>query len=259
VARDAETLDMTEVTKTPERTTVVERLDCENSQDALQVFLHQQRYDFTLGRIDPQDAVLEIGTGSGVFSTILARHCLSYTGLEFDTEACDLTRARLNGRGTLVQGDAQALPFASESCSAAVCLEVLEHLPDYRKAVREIHRCLRPEGRAIISVPYRKHGGRNPLNPFHLYEPGEAELIEVFRQFFGKVDVWYQYFEETPVMTAARILRLRRVLGLASVYRSLAFGDPSALKSVKIGNRGKGMNFTLLLVASDRKPASVTT
>jgi SAM-dependent methyltransferase len=244
--------------KTPESSNAVERLDCESSHDALQVLLHGQRYDFTLARIEPQDAVLEIGTGAGFFSKILAGRCEGYTGLEFDAGACETTRSRLNGRGTLVQGDAQALPFAGESFSAAVCLEVLEHLPDFRKAVREINRCLKPEGRAIISVPYRKHGGKNPLNPFHLYEPGEAELIEAFQPFFGKVDVWYQFFEETPLMTAARMFRLRRLLGLASLYRNLSLGDPAALQRVRIGNRSGGMNLDLLLVVSDRRPASPT-
>jgi ubiquinone/menaquinone biosynthesis C-methylase UbiE len=241
--------------KTPESTNAVERLDCENSLDALQVWLHTQRYNFTLERIYAQDAVLEIGTGSGFFSNILAGRCLEYTGLEFDAGACETTRRQLQGRGTLVQGDAQALPFPSASFSAEVCLEVLEHLPDYRKAMREIHRCLRPEGRVIISVPYRKYGGKNPGNPFHLYEPGEAELIEAFQQLFGKVEVWYQYFEETAIMTAARIFRLRQLLGLASIYRNLSLGESSTLKKVRIGSRGDGMKITLLLVASERRPA----
>jgi ubiquinone/menaquinone biosynthesis C-methylase UbiE len=234
-------------------TGVVERLDTDTSDDALQVVVHTQRYHFALERVAPQDVVLEVGTGLGGCSKLLADYCVGYTGLDFDAAACEATRRRLNGRGTIVQGDAQALPFANESFSAVVCLETLEHLPDYRKAVREIHRCLRPEGQAIISVPYRKHGGTNPLNPFHLYEPGEAELIETFQQFFRKADVWYQYFEETPLMTFARKCHIRRFLGLSSIYRDLTFGKPEATAKIKIGTMSKGMNMTLLLRASERK------
>jgi len=236
-------------------TGAVERIDAENSEDRLQIFLHKQRYDFALHRVDPRDSVLEVGTGAGFFSDILAGHCAKYSGLEFEAEACELTRTRLRGRGTLVQGDAQSLPFASESFSVAICLEVLEHLADFRKAVREIHRCLGPDGRAIISVPYRRRGGKNPLNPFHLYEPGESELIREFQRYFSTVDVWHQYFQETFLMTAARNLRLRRILGLASLYRKLSEGDPSALEKVTIGRRGRGMRITLLLVATGRRPA----
>ena len=36
----------------------------------------------------------------------------------------------------------------------ALCLEVLEHIEDDQRAVREIHRVLRPDGLLIAAVPY---------------------------------------------------------------------------------------------------------
>jgi ubiquinone/menaquinone biosynthesis C-methylase UbiE len=242
----------------PMHSEAVERLDAETSDNRLQILLHKQRYDFTLQRISKDDTVLEIGTGVGYFSQMLAQHCQAYTGIEIEAEACQEARRRLQGRGQVMQGDAQALPFEDGSYSAVVCLEVLEHLLDFKKAVREIHRCLRPGGQGIISVPYRKYGGKNPLNRFHLYEPGERELIEAFGTYFAKVEASFQYFEETALMTAARIFRLRRILGLASVYRDLTLGEPSALKKLRIGNRGRGMNITLLLVVSERRETPQT-
>jgi ubiquinone/menaquinone biosynthesis C-methylase UbiE len=236
----------------------VERLDAESSEDRQQILLHKQRYDFTLQRLSKEDMVLEIGTGVGYFSQMLAQHCKAYTGIEIEAEACQETRRRLQGRGQVIEGDAQSLPFEDGSYTAVVCLEVLEHLPDFKKAVREIHRCLKPGGQGIISVPYRKYGGKNPGNRFHLYEPGERELVEAFEPYFAKVEASYQYFEETAVMTVARIFRLRRILGLASMYRDLTLGKPSALEKLRIGNRGRGMNITLLLVVSDRRETPQT-
>jgi len=60
----------------------VERLDLENTGDRAQVFMHKQRYDFALKGISPSDTALEIGTGTGFFSKVLAEHCESYSGLE---------------------------------------------------------------------------------------------------------------------------------------------------------------------------------
>lgn len=45
------------------------------------------------------------------------------------------------------------LPFRPETFDAVICAEVLEHVPDYRSALRELHRVLRPGGRLGLSVP----------------------------------------------------------------------------------------------------------
>ena len=49
--------------------------------------------------------------------------------------------------------DVQVLPFLDESFDAAICIHVLEHVPDDRSAMAEIFRVLRPGGWAFISVP----------------------------------------------------------------------------------------------------------
>jgi len=233
--------------------TAIERIDMEHCQDPLQLVLHQQRYDFVLNLIAREDTVLEIGTGTGGFSKTLTAHCLSYTGVEFDTAACDATRKLVDGRGVVVQGDAQALPFANETFSVIVCLEVLEHLADYRKGVREIWRCLKAGGRAIVSVPYRRRGGKSDINPYHLYEPGEQELADALRCHFETVETWYQYFEETALMTAARTLHLRRILGFESRYRDLSLGLPGAVSKIRIAREKTGYRLGLLIKASQRK------
>lgn len=45
------------------------------------------------------------------------------------------------------------LPFDCETFDAVICAEVLEHVPDYRSALEELRRVLRPGGRLALSVP----------------------------------------------------------------------------------------------------------
>lgn len=53
----------------------------------------------------------------------------------------------------LLAGDALCLPFGDATFDAVICSEVLEHVPDYRAAIGELVRVLKPGGRLCVSVP----------------------------------------------------------------------------------------------------------
>lgn len=50
--------------------------------------------------------------------------------------------------------DLTALSFANNEFEWIICMEVLEHLPDYRAGLREMARTLKPGGRALLSFPW---------------------------------------------------------------------------------------------------------
>ena len=50
--------------------------------------------------------------------------------------------------------DATALAFGSGSLDAVLCLDVLEHVPDFRAALCEFARVLRPDGALLLTVPW---------------------------------------------------------------------------------------------------------
>ena len=52
-----------------------------------------------------------------------------------------------------VLADVTALPFEDESFDLINCLHVLEHVPDDRRAIRELFRVLRPGRFAVLQVP----------------------------------------------------------------------------------------------------------
>jgi ubiquinone/menaquinone biosynthesis C-methylase UbiE len=231
---------------------ILERMDIGESQDRLQVALHRNRYDFVLRRLPSNQSVLEIGTGLGTFTQELFPKCGSYIGVEFDPEACAMAQKK-NPTAKIIQGDARQLPFADNQFSFVICLEVLEHLGDWQAGVSHIHRCLQPEGMAIISVPWRRSGGKSETNEYHIYEPGEAELIAEFKTLFQNLEVHHQYFEETCWMTFVRKLHLRRFFGLNQIYADLSAGLPQATSQLRIRQKPKGLKQHLILVASGKK------
>jgi SAM-dependent methyltransferase len=58
-----------------------------------------------------------------------------------------------------LHGSIDAIPVEDESVDVALCLQVIEHVPDPAAAVRELHRVVRPGGRVLLTT----HG----IYPFH--------------------------------------------------------------------------------------------
>jgi len=103
----------------------------------------QMRGDiFTFVDSLPRDAlVVEVGSGRGAFTGCHPR----YVALDFSFEALDHY-----GAGPRIQASAETLPFADSSIDAFFTLATLEHVPNPALALAELHRCLRPHGRAYI-------------------------------------------------------------------------------------------------------------
>jgi len=52
-----------------------------------------------------------------------------------------------------IYGDGQFLPFRSESFNTVLCNQVLEHVPEPSRLMREVGRVLRPNGVLILTTP----------------------------------------------------------------------------------------------------------
>jgi SAM-dependent methyltransferase len=65
--------------------------------------------------------------------------------------------ADLGARGVDVRCDITHLDFPSQTFDIVLCSHVLEHVPNDRQAIRELHRVLRPGGVAYIQVPYNSN------------------------------------------------------------------------------------------------------
>ncbi|MEX0840535.1 MAG: class I SAM-dependent methyltransferase [Parvibaculum sp.] len=116
-----------------------------------------------LGLRDGQRA-LDLGCGAGRHVHAMYYHAECHVvGIDLGFEDVKRTRA---GFGTcpdmdpatrrsfsLSVGNALALPFPDRSFDKIICSEVLEHIPDYKQAVTEIERILKPGGTLAVSVP----------------------------------------------------------------------------------------------------------
>lgn len=102
--------------------------------------------------------VLEIGCGLGTDGAQFAKAGADYTGVDLTDAAVELAQKRfeLFGLpGTFHEADAENLDFADNSFDLVYSHGVLHHTPDTARAIREVHRVLKPGGRAIVMLYHR--------------------------------------------------------------------------------------------------------
>ena len=114
----------------------------------------------------PDDLVLDFAAG-----TCWASECLAAAGpaagvggsVDRDDAArqssgsAPITRLIFRDEARFVVARGQQLPFGAETFDGVLCMNALHHMPSYADALREIHRILKPGGRAVFSEPGTGH------------------------------------------------------------------------------------------------------
>ena len=107
--------------------------------------------------LQPDDELLDVGCGSGGLLAEHAAHVRYVAGLDVSEIQVRMARERLServaaGTAEIVLGDAVDLPWGDDRFSVVTSLEALKHISDPEGALREMHRVLRPGGRAVITM-----------------------------------------------------------------------------------------------------------
>lgn len=133
--------------------------------------------------------LLELGCGHGDFLLAASRRGYSVTGVEFSEHACDITREKLGGAGTVLRGEIGILDGQVGGFAAAVACDVIEHVRDPRAFLHAIHRQLDPAGVLFIATPSLDSWSARLLGrrwmeykPEHLTYFSRCTLSELLRQ-----------------------------------------------------------------------------
>jgi SAM-dependent methyltransferase len=107
-----------------------------------------------IGSLPTAPTVIDIGCSTGYLLEDLRSEMPTARLIGVDLVAQGLRKAHENvPDAELIQADACALPLADMSVDAAVSANLLEHVPDDVRALREIARILRPGAHAVVVVP----------------------------------------------------------------------------------------------------------
>jgi ubiquinone/menaquinone biosynthesis C-methylase UbiE len=97
--------------------------------------------------------VLEIGVGTGRIGLPLYRSGVEMTGLDLSRPMMSKLLEKAAGKPfPLVEGDATKLPFRDDAFGAGLIVHVLHLIPQWRAALDELVRVVRPAGAIVISI-----------------------------------------------------------------------------------------------------------
>ncbi len=99
--------------------------------------------------------VLEIGLGYGTISQKIAQAGADYRGLDISPAAVAMANDRMRQCGlpqTAVCASVLAAPFEDASLDMVISIGCLHHTGNLQRALDEVHRILKPGGKAVIMV-----------------------------------------------------------------------------------------------------------
>lgn len=128
---------------------------------------------FSLGRLQPGEHVLDLGSGAGTDSLVAVQMVGPegrVTGIDMTAEMVAAATASAQAMGAanveFHEGEAEQLPFPDESFDAVISNGVIDLVPDKDAVFTELRRVLRPGGRmqladVTIQRPVSEEGRRN--------------------------------------------------------------------------------------------------
>ncbi len=128
------------------------------------------RINFIIKNIGSGSRVLNVGCGDGYVDRFLKKKFKKVYSIDINKSDLKIAKS-INPEKNVIYKEESAsnLPFKNDFFDAVVCTELIEHIPDDKKVIKEIYRVLKKNGRLMLTIPHKKYNfSYDPIN--YIYE-----------------------------------------------------------------------------------------
>lgn len=175
-----------------------ERLDSKSKLARNNLVEHLARYRLVKG--NKKGIILDIGCGTGVGSTILAKKFKKVVGIDVSKEAIEY--AQRNWKRKNVEffiGSGTKIPFPNNTFDIVAGFEVIEHIKNWKGFLKELKRVTKNRGTLYLSTPNKdvySPGTKKPINPHHFFEFTVSQFREALSSYYKLEEILGQ---RTPI------------------------------------------------------------
>lgn len=173
-----------------------ERLIPELNKGTAFYYEHLARYLFA-SQIVNEKVVLDAGCGVGYGSFVLATYgkAKKIYAIDLSQDTIEYARSKYFNKNIIYQKDnvEDLKTITSKLIDIVVSFEVIEHLNNQEKFLKQVKRVLKKDGFFIVSTPNKYTYPKG--NPFHTKELYPKEFLELLKKYFKNVSLYHQNFE----------------------------------------------------------------
>lgn len=149
--------------------------------------------------------IIDIGSGSG----INIQYLKNYNIVGVDKSKRLVQAGKKEGKNIRMYDVEKRIPFRKNSFDVALCLDILEHLENDDRVLKEIYRILTPKGKILITVPaFGFLWGQQDIVSMHKRRYTKRMLIKLVKENnfkIKRITYWNSFL--FPIMSSIRILR----------------------------------------------------